>query len=128
MAAMIFNARNFQSNMKRIQGEVGREIHQAVMDAGNKLVTMTYKDVPYEKGALRTGGRVQIIGSGPTFSQGLVQYDAYAPHNFFNYALLQHERGDFNHRVGKDHYLSDNVDGSAEFLIGAMARRLRQIL
>jgi hypothetical protein len=128
MAAIIFNTANFKANMKRIQAQVGRQIHFAVMDGGNKLVTMTYKDTPVDKGALRTGGRVTIIGSGPTQSQGLVQYDAHAPHNFFNYAFKQHEY-DFNHpKGGKDHYLSDNVDGAESFIIEVMARRIREVL
>jgi len=128
MAAMIVKTQNFQSNMRRIQSQVGRQIHQAVIEGGNKLVTITYKDTPYDKGALRTGGRVTIIGSGIDMSQGLVKYDAHAPHNFFNYAYKQHEQ-DLNHpKGGKDHYLSDNVDNNVNLIVETMTRTVRQVL
>lgn len=128
MAALIFNTANFESNMRRIQGQVGRQIHRGVIDGGNKLVTITYKDTPYDKGALRTGGRVTIIGSGNDMSQGLVQYNAIAPHNAFNYARKQHDE-QLNHpKGGKDHYLSDNVDSKASLIIETMTRTVRQVL
>lgn len=128
MAALVFNTRNFQSNMRRIQGQVGRQIHRAVMDGGNKLVTMTYKDVPLDTGALRTSGRVTIIGGGIDISQGTVSFSENAPHNGFNYAALQHENVFHHPKGGKDHYLSDYVDKEYNFIIETMNRTLRQVL
>ena len=128
MPAIMMNTTNFESNMRRIQGQVGRQIHRAVIDGGNKLITITYKDTPYDKGALRTGGRVTIIGSGNDMSQGLVQYDALAPHNFFNYARKQHDENLNHPKGGKDHYLSDNVDSKASLIVETMTRTVRQVL
>lgn len=129
MAAVVINAKSFQKNVRRIQQQVGRQLQKSVVNGGTKLIEITRPDVPIDKGNLQRGGGVHSNMSSQTYAQAQVQFSQHAPHNMFNYAEIQHERTDFNHpRGGKDHYLSDNVEGQTQFIIEIMAKTIKEVL
>ena len=128
MAALIFNMANFESNMRRIQGQVAGQLPKAVMEGGSKLLTFTKPDVPLDKGDLRGGGGTHLTETNMSYASASVQFNQYAAHNMFNYARKQHDE-QLNHpKGGKDHYLSDNVDNKASLIIETMTRTVRQVL
>lgn len=128
MAAVVFKTANFRSNMKRIQGEVSRQLGLAVIEGGNKLVAVTFKDVPLRDGELESGDSVEIDVDGFNYCAGAVRYNANAPHNGFNYALLQHEYP-FNHpKKGSQFYLQKNTMASRQLIIDTMAASIRTAL
>ena len=128
MAAVVFKTANFRSNMKRIQGEVARQLGLAVIDGGNKLVAVTFKDVPLRDGDLESGDSVEIDVDGFSYCAGAVRYNANAPHNGFNYALLQHEQPFPHPKKGKQYYLQSNVMASRQLITDVMAASIRTVL
>jgi hypothetical protein len=92
----------------------------ALHECGEEIMEKSRPQVPWETGTLRNSGRVQpaeIEGSKVTVT---LSYGGAAQ----AYALIQHERTDFNHpRGGKAHYLSDPA--KAYPLQSALAAKLR---
>lgn len=73
----------------------------------NGMMTESQGEVPVDEGTLKASGVVMM----PRLSGSLSVEVSFGYGGAARaYALIQHERTDFNHRVGKDHYLSDPVN------------------
>jgi len=127
MPAVVINARNFQSNMKRIQGQVARQLGLAILAGGDRLVELTRPDVPRRDGDLEQGDEVSLNSDGFNYALGSVQYNSYAPHNGFNYAMIQDKRP-YKHKKGSQYYLTGNVVGGKNVVINMMAQSMREVL
>lgn len=93
----------------------------ALYHEANDIMTEAKGETPVDTGVLRASGTVfrpQVFG---TIVEVQLGFGGAAR----AYALIQHERTDFNHRVGKDHFLSDPIDrhipGMEERLAGFVA-------
>lgn len=95
---------------------------RALFEAGNEIMNMSLEEVPVDKGILRSSGfvdRPETTASGVEVQLG---YGGAAN----DYALVQHERLDFRHRVGKAKYLEDPANAwasKAEQSLGDALRR-----
>jgi len=131
MAAMIFNTQNFQSNMRRIQGQVSRQLPIAVTNGGEKLITIVKPDIPLSNiphDHLEDSGDVNIDMAGANLCLGSVKWNASAPHNGFNYARKQHDEA-LNHPIkGTQYYVQGNVMGANRAILDVMQRTVLEVL
>lgn len=114
--------------LRRALAELGE---RALFEAGKALyaeaeliMTESKKQCPVDTGTLRSTGYVEE----PEHSgdQATVQMGYGGP--AAPYAVVQHERLDFKHKVGKAKYLEDPVKAAAPKLPRALAERLRRVL
>ncbi|MFP3947154.1 MAG: hypothetical protein ACLFWG_00355 [Longimicrobiales bacterium] len=109
--------------LKRMASEAGAETASGTRILGEHVVTDVKnarpgRGVPVDRGTLRNTGRV----TGPD-TDGVVRLTfggASAP-----YAVVQHERTDFSHRLGEARYLVRGVERASDE--GAPLRALREV-
>lgn len=87
-----------------------KAIGAALYREANAIITESKKEVPVDTGVLRASGVVFM----PSFSDTGVVVELGYGGAAKAYALVQHERTDYNHRVGKAHYLSDPMARHAQ--------------
>lgn len=117
-----------QAQFKLAQSVIDRELPGALYEEGEEIMGRSVEEfVPVDLGALRASGHVtQPKSMGDETVVELVYGGPAAP-----YAVIQHERLDFDHNVGQAKYLEipalEAVPGMAARIGGRIARRLRGI-
>ncbi len=95
----------------------------AVMSAGQRVLSEATQRAPIDTGALRGSGNL-AVGDG----ECAVSFNARNPRNGYPYCIRQHEEV-FNHpRGGRDHYLSSVIDEDSGEIMRAMADAIRGAL
>jgi hypothetical protein len=79
--------------------------------------------VPVDTGALKISGRVERDGEGAA-----VIYTAVDEKSGYDYAAIQHQRTDYTHQQGQDHYLSDPMDQAHGQIVPALFGPVRKLL
>lgn len=95
-------------------------MEQALRVEAQRMLDASRPLVPVDTGVLRASGLIEPSQSNAGKVRIVFGYGGSA----WYYAIPQHERIDFNHRVGQDHYLSDPVMA----LSGSMGQRLAETL
>jgi bacteriophage HK97-gp10 putative tail-component len=79
---------------------------KAVMTLANAVLQDAKNDTPVDTGDLKESGKiVRMTGNKKNTFTIAITFDVER-----GYALIQHETEWYNHRVGKDHYLSDVLE------------------
>lgn len=94
-------------------------------DAGAEvLLHVSEPDVPVESGRLVASGHVE-----PSEGAGAqVVYETADPRSGYDYAAIQHQRTDYKHEHGKDHYLSDPMEQDHAAIAEAAFAPIRKVL
>ena len=96
-------------------------LKQAMWMAGKETMSMSQKEVPVETGTLKNSGQTFPAETKGTQIVVTLGYGGAAQ----DYALVQHERTDFDHpHGGKAHYLSDPVKAMGGKLGSFLAARI----
>ena len=86
---------------------------QTLIDVAEMIDLNTRPLVPVREGDLRRSFKYVITERSSDFIELELGYDAIDPKNDFHYALVQHERTDFNHpRGGEAFYLFKGIKSS----------------
>jgi len=92
----------------------------AVITAGQMVLSEAQSRAPIETGALRASGNLSV-GDG----EAQVSFSATNPRNGYPYCIRQHEQV-FNHpRGGQDHYLSSVIEEDSGQVMRAFADAIR---
>lgn len=92
--------------------------------AAAALLAASQPEVPVDSGELVASGHVEPSkGAGAS-----VVYTATNPEDGYDYAAIQHQRTDFKHEQGKDHYLSDPMDQAHAEMEPALFAPVRKLL
>lgn len=95
-------------------------MEQAMRLEAQKMLDASRPFVPVDTGVLRASGMIEPAQSNAGKITVVFGYGGSA----WYYAIPQHERTDYNHRVGQDHYLSEPVLAMA----GGIGHRLTETL
>ena len=120
MANLSLTIKGQDAMIRRLQ-EIGKGspdiIWQAIYEEASEILTTAQQEfVPVDQGILRASGQV----SEPTVTNGEASVTISFGGPSAPYALIQHERLDFNHTVGEAKYLETPLLQATQ----GMARRL----
>jgi len=105
----------------RLSPEIAmQELAGALWREGNRIMTNSKDEVPVRFGILRASGTVFLPKIEGLTVEVTLGYGGAAQ----AYAVVQHERTDFHHNVGKAHYLSDPMEAAAAGMDGRLAADL----
>jgi len=116
------------ANLERIYAELGVKAEAAVASAlfqeAEVVMKVSKSLVPVDTGVLRGSGHVSLPGRTAGGWSVTFGYGGAAQ----KYAGIQHDRDDYQHRVGQAHYLSEPVEAAAPMLEAALIARLKGIM
>lgn len=99
-----------QAALKASPGHALPVLGAALYREANAIMVDSKAEVPVKYGILRASGVVDLPHVSGAAVEVAMGYGGAAQ----SYAVMQHERTDFHHRVGKDHYLSDPLTAHAQ--------------
>ena len=115
----------FKRQMAALRTGTPRQIGRALYEEGQQIMTRSKAEfVPVDTGTLRASGQV----GQPVHSPGRVSVELGYGGAASAYALVQHERTDFQHPVGQSKYLEQPVNEAAAGFGQRIAARIRRIV
>lgn len=105
-------------------------IKEAIYAEAQAVLAESRKQVPYDRGALASSGRVHepfIVGKTTSVE---ITYGGVSGGGLpVNYAIIQHENEDFKHAPGrKSHYLEDPMLAASVGLSARLAQRIQALI
>jgi len=116
--------KELQRTLEKLGERAQAELGKALYAEAELIMTESKKQVPVDTGTLQGTGHVEQ----PEYDhdQVIVQMGYGGP--AAPYAVVQHERLDFKHKVGKAKYLEDPVKAAVPKLPSAIAKRLEKVV
>lgn len=113
-----------RSQLARLRVGTPRQVGAALYAEGWGIMTDSKTQVPVDLGTLRASGTVLQ----PEHTAGKVTVTIGYGGPAQAYALVQHERADYQHRVGKAKYLEDPAKAAAPGFAARIAARVRRMI
>jgi len=124
IAVEVKGTKELQRTLEKLGKRAQAELGKALYAEAELIMAESKKQVPVDTGTLRGTGHVEPSETKKDSVEVELGYGGPAA----PYAVVQHERLDFKHKVGKAKYLEDPFKAAAPKLPRALAERLRRVL
>lgn len=120
MRVEIEGVEQLRATLRRAEGRAVPLLSAALYAEAENIMSASREQVPVDTGALRASGTVQLPSAGPTGVEVEFGYGGAAS----EYAVIQHERMDYRHTVGKPKFLEGPTLEAAFGMASRLAARI----